>query len=95
MEVAAWKNILGDMGYEGEPDYISIGNSFDPRELAEFKDRALSRHESFNSRIKIFDCLTTKFRHGVDNHKVAFEAICVIVVYKLENGSPLFDAYPC
>jgi hypothetical protein len=48
-------------------------------------------HETFNSRLKNFHCLDDRFRHGIDKHKICFEAICVIVQYQLENGSPLFD----
>ena len=88
------KRVIGDRGYTGEPDIISTQNEFDPREIAEFKERVLSRHETFNGRLKGFKCLSTKFRHGVENHKVAFEVVCVIVQYEMENGSPLFDRYP-
>jgi hypothetical protein len=51
------KRVIGDDGYRGEPDYISTKNEFDPREVAEFKERVLARHESFNQRLKIFNCL--------------------------------------
>ena len=44
-----------------------------------FKECVLACQESFNKHLKIFCCLTMKFRHGVDNYKVAFEAVCVIV----------------
>ena len=27
----------------------------------------------------------------MDKHKICFEAVCVIVQFQLENGSPLFD----
>ena len=36
--------------------------------------------------------MTKRFRHGVDNHKIAFEAICVLIVLEFED-SPLFDAW--
>jgi hypothetical protein len=88
------KRVIGDKGYRGEPEIISTENEFDPRYMAEFKERVLARHESFNKRLKICDCLTTRFRHGIDAHKAAFEAVCVLTVYAMENGSPLFDAYP-
>jgi hypothetical protein len=95
-KVPVGKRVIGDAGYTGEPDLISTQNDFDPREIAEFKERVLSRHETFNARIKNYNCLTTKFRHGVENHKVAFEAVCVIVMYEIDNGSqsPLLDPYP-
>lgn len=89
------RRVVGDEGYRGEPDIISTQNDFDPRELAEFKERVLARHESFNQRLKNFDCLTTKFRHGIENHKSAFEAVCAIIMYEIESGGmTLFDPYP-
>ena len=34
-------------------------------------------------------------RHGKDNHQIAFEAVCVIIQFELDNGSmSLFDPYP-
>jgi hypothetical protein len=89
----AGKRAIGDKGYIGEGDYVSTSNDLDPREVAEFKERVLARHESFNKRLKIYGCLNQRFRHGVDNHKVAFEAICVLTTYELED-CPLFNAYP-
>jgi hypothetical protein len=73
---------------------ISNKDRFDPRELAEFKEFVLACQGSFKKHLKIFGCFTMKFRHGVDNYKVAFEAAFVIATYEIENGSPLFDAYP-
>ena len=89
------RRAIGDDGYVGvkHQDYVSTKNDLDPREIAEFKDRVLSRHETFNKRLKIYRCSTTRFRHGVENHKVAFHAICVLTVYDLAD-SPLFNAYP-
>jgi hypothetical protein len=90
------KRVVGDRGYTGEPDYISYRNPLDPREIQDFKDRALSRHEHINGRLKRFACLTRRFRHGVRMHKVVFTAVCVIQQYDMDNGSqePLMDAYP-
>lgn len=88
------RRIIGDRGYRGEPDIISIRNEFDPPEIAEFKDRALARHETFNQRLKIWACLNLKWRHELDLHKAAVEAICVLTMYQIENGSTsLFDPY--
>ncbi|CAB9525588.1 unknown protein [Seminavis robusta] len=86
--------IIGDKGYKGEPDLISLRNEFDPEEIAEFKDRASARHESFNQKLKCFKILSVPFRHGVANHKMAFEAVCVVVMFQIEcGGASLFDAY--
>lgn len=83
--------VIADKGYKGAPDQISTPNSHDPAVLRKFKSRARARHESFNARIKNFRCLDERFRHGVENHRIVFEAVCVICQYQLENGSPLFD----
>jgi hypothetical protein len=61
--------------------------------VAKFKSRARARHESFNGRLKFFDILQNTFRHGEARHKIAFEAVCVIVQYQMDNGSPLFDTW--
>lgn len=89
------QRLIGDKGYRGEPDTISIRNEFDPEDLAEFKDRALARHESFNQRVKCFNCLKTPWRHGVENHQVGFEACCALVLFQMKAGrGTLFDPYP-
>ena len=84
--------IIGDRGYIGEPNLISTPNAHDPAALRKFKSRARARHESFNGRIKNFKCLDERFRHGLNKHKIVFEAVCVICQYQMENGSPLFNA---
>ena len=86
------KKVIGDNGYRGEPGIISTPNNrHDTLEVRKFKSRARARHESFNARIKIFQCLNARFRHGIEKHQICFEAVCVICQYQLENGSPLFD----
>jgi DDE superfamily endonuclease len=85
------KRVIGDNGYRGERDIISTPNSHESADLRKFKSRARARHESFNGRIKFFRCLSERFHHSIEKHGIAFEAICVIVQYQMENGSPLFD----
>jgi DDE superfamily endonuclease len=82
--------LIADNGYQGEP-IISTPNEFDTPVVKSFKERARARHETFNKRIKEFKILDERFRHGVDKHKIIFEAICVITQYDMENGRPLFD----
>jgi DDE superfamily endonuclease len=84
------KKVLGDEGYRGDPT-VSRYNPYDPKDVKKFKSRARARHETYNRRIKIFRILSDRFRHPLDKHKASFEAICVIVQYQLENGSPLYD----
>jgi len=84
--------LLADRGYRGERDYISTPSSHDNEPLRDFKGRALSRHETFNGRLKNFDCLQERFRHSFVKHQMCFHAGAVIVQISLENGSPLFEA---
>lgn len=95
-ELNLGRNIRGiaDEGYRGEPEYLSTRNQFDPREVANFKNRALARHENFNAKLKTFDILNGTFRHGPQKQQIAFEAVCAITVYKMEAGEGLFDPYP-
>lgn len=83
--------VIADNGYQGEKLVVSTPNAHDPHALRKFKSRARARHESFNGKLKKFRCLDERFRHGINKHKIVFEAICVICQYQLENGSPLFD----
>ncbi len=81
------KKAFADSIYSPETEFISTRNKFDTWQVAELKNRALSRHESFNAKLKNFTCLNTKFRHGIENHKIAFEAVCAIVTYEIECGA--------
>jgi DDE superfamily endonuclease len=91
---APGRRIIGDKGYRGETEIVSTRNEFDPPEIAEFKDRVLARHETFNQRLKVWGCLNVKWRHSLDLHKMAVEAICALTMYQIDNGSTsLFDPY--
>jgi hypothetical protein len=99
LEIEAMRNpgrkIIADGIYGAEPDYVSIKNEFDPPEIKNFKDRVSSRHENFNGLLKNFSCLTTKFHHGVDWHKICFRAVCCLVMFQIESGgASLLDPYP-
>lgn len=85
------KKVIGDRGYRGEKATIRLPNSHNTKKVRQFMGRARARHESFNSRIKNFAVLSERFRHGEEKHKWCFEAVCVIVQYQMDNGSPLFD----
>jgi hypothetical protein len=86
------KKAIGDSGYRGEPSKVATKNHLDSEEVAKFKNRVRARHETFNGRIKFFKVLDERFRHGLDKHKLCFEAVCVLTQYELENGNPLMDA---
>jgi hypothetical protein len=85
------KRAVADRGYRGEPAKCSVPNRLDTAEVRSFKGRARARHESVNARFKNYGSLNGNFRHGIDKHKAVFEAVCVIVQFQFETGSPLFD----
>lgn len=98
--------VIADDGYikEALRDTLTYRNEFDPREIAYFKDRALSRHERLNGLTRRFDCLNKPFHsdRSSDNsarvhpaHKACLEAICVTIQYELDVGdTSLIDPYP-
>ena len=51
------KKGIGDRGYAGHHEVISIPNRKDVREVKLFKSRALKRHETFNGMTKTFGIL--------------------------------------
>jgi DDE superfamily endonuclease len=92
-KISPMKRVIVDKGYKNADPKLCKPSSHDSKEMREFKSRARARHESFNGRIKIFHCLSQRFRHGVGKHQHCFEAVCVICQYQLECGSPLFDVF--
>ena len=86
------KKAIGNSGYRGEPSKVATKNHLDSEEVAKFKNMVRACHETFNSRIKFFKVLDERFRHGLDKHKVCFEAVCVLTQYELGSGNPLMDA---
>jgi hypothetical protein len=83
------RRAIGDRAY-ADPR-VTTPNPQHSRALQKFLSRARSRQETFNDRLKNFNCLKEVFRHSHNKHKICFEAICVICQYQMENGSPLFD----
>lgn len=91
---APGKFLMGDLAYTGDPFCITK-NVFDTPEMRNYKNRSMARMENINLRFKRFKCLTQKFRHGLEAHKVVFEAIAVIVQTELDvSDNPLLDPYP-
>ena len=80
---------IADKGHRGEGAHLTMAMSIDSQEVREFKSRALARHEKFNGQVKNFGCMSEQFRHGLEKHKMCFEATVVICQHELENGSPL------
>jgi hypothetical protein len=82
---------IGDRGYRGENKLVSIPNAHNNPGVATFKSRALKRHENFNSLIKQYAILNGRFRHSIERFENAFEAVCVLSQYRIENEIPLYD----
>ena len=86
------KKGIGDSGYEGEPEKLTIHRDSHSKNLTNFINRVRARHENFNARIKNFCILSDRFRSNKKvEHKLAFEAICILVQYDMENGHPLME----
>lgn len=91
------KKAVGDSGYDGEPDKVTVTQSQHSSALKEFLARAKNRQETFHTRLKSFNILGHRFRHGkkgteqkMELHKTCVEAVCVVVAYDLEFH-PLFE----
>ena len=86
------KRAVADSGYKGEDGKTcSITRQSDSKEMKEFKARAKSRQEVFNSKVKAFTYTATKFRHGQEVHAMAFESVCILLQYDMESGHGLFE----
>ena len=91
------KRGIGDSGYAGEPDKLTVTRGEHSREFKKFLGRAKNRQESMHTRLTSFGVLSQRFRHGkgtkdkMEFHQMCCEAVCVIVQYDLENGHTLFE----
>lgn len=99
--------VIADDGYFKNKlvDVLLYRNELDPREINWFKDRALSRHESFNKLTRNYNCLgKTPFLHDHSSgnedasfpmHKACVEAVCVTIQIEFDLGEKaLLDPYP-
>jgi hypothetical protein len=83
---------IGDSGYQGEPNKLSFHRTGHSKDMTNFVNRVRARHENFNARMKNFSILSNCFRsNNKEKHKMAFEAVCVLCQYDMENGHPLMD----
>jgi hypothetical protein len=85
------KRVIGDSGYQGEPEKVSISRDGDDQETKKFKARAKSRQETFNGRLKNFRVTALPFRHGHDKHRKPFVACCLLIQMEIQNGHGLFE----
>ena len=84
--------VYGKKSEQDDYKKLSLPNLCDSKELANLKARLRCRHETFNGRIKFFRSLADTYHHANNKHQFVFEAVCVLVQYQMEHGSPLFSA---
>ena len=91
------KRDIADDGLAGEPDKITIASPALPTPVKNYISDAKSRQETMHTRLKSFNILRHRFRHGSGTeekmalHKSVVEALCVVIQYDYENGHPPFD----
>jgi hypothetical protein len=91
------EKLVADSGYNGEPSKIVVTKDEQSDEFKNFLARAKNRQETFHWRLKSFNILGYRFRHGVSPrermrlHKMVAEAVTGIVQYDYENGHPPFE----
>lgn len=94
-KIADGKKAVADKGYNTRDEVakskLALPNSRSHPAVDKFKSRARCRHESVNGRIKSFGSMAQMWRHGIDKHQMAFEAVVVTIQYQLENGAFLFE----
>lgn len=81
---------------ESQPKIATNSREY-PKEMREWIGKLLARQETLHTRLKSFNILGHRFRHGVSTqnkmnlHKMAVEAVAVIVQFDYEHGHPPFD----
>jgi hypothetical protein len=84
---------IGDSGYAGETDTITVIRPGDSTELKKFKEAARARQENVNGRLKEFAILEKRWPYHRDKHAMVFKALVVMTQYDIETTRPLFDLY--
>eukprot|EP00536_Pseudo-nitzschia_multiseries_P002194 jgi/Psemu1/183021/e_gw1.29.19.1 len=86
-----------DRGYRGD-DKMNLPDMGFTRIEKKMKSNARAQHETVNGRLKIFNVLTSHFRHMKPNrqgmmqeHKICFEAVAVITQLKFASGETTFE----
>ena len=85
------ENIEVDSGYKGDDKFMIKHMASDAKGWKE-KSNIRSRHENVNSRLKLYNVLTTHFRHMkpttkyMEKHKMIFDSVAVITQLMMESG---------
>lgn len=75
--------LIADKGYQGESQLLLSGEGTKLQTEAIKLIRA--RHETLNSRLKNFGCLSSVWRHDLDKHWISFYSVIVITQLSLET----------
>jgi hypothetical protein len=88
------ERVATDKGYCGECPAMAKtpGPLYTDEHYIKMMGGIAARHEAANNRLKMFECLKQRFRHGVASHAACFRAVAVVVQLQIEFGEPLFDA---
>lgn len=84
------KKVIADGAYSLIPEKATITLNKHSRRVKKFINRAKARQESYHWRLKSYQVLGGRFRHGRSTndklamHKMCTEAVCVIVQYDLK-----------
>jgi hypothetical protein len=84
---------IGDLGYAGEPETITVIHTNNSAELKKFKEAARARQENVNGRLKEFTILEKRWPYHRDKHTIVFKTLVVMTQYDMETIRPLFDLY--
>jgi DDE superfamily endonuclease len=91
---AQGKICIADRGFRSkhvhERQHFSFPEAMDSKPLNNFKARARCRQETYNRRLKHFQCLSSTFTNGFGKHGIALRAVAVMVQYQMDNGSPIY-----
>ena len=87
------ERVEADDGYMGEcPLHCKCpGSDTSHKNQKKMRARVRMRHEHVNERMKNYNCLNVKFRHGATRHGLAVRAIAVLVQLSMDLGEPLMD----
>ena len=88
--LGAGEKVIADRGYRGDLKVFLPDHEKD-RDTRKAIDRARSRHESINSRLKKWGCHKETFRHSRNKHHIIFRAVIVIEQLSIENGRAPFQ----
>ena len=87
------ERVEADDGYMGEcpAKCVCPGGMSTRRDQGRLRARVRNRHETLNERLKNFQCIDTRFRHGGVKHGYCTHAACVLTQLSIQSGEPLMD----